>query len=122
MRRGETMPVVPMAISLFPPRSPSGSERANLSAYWALILPGSLAVPGFWFVDRANGMVYDDPLAYRLALGVAGLAALLATYASPVARRHVRSLAAVPVYASSAFMMVTAIRNGRPPTSPTWSP
>ena len=103
-----------MAISLFPPRSPSGSERANLSAYRALILLGSLAVPGFWFMDRANGMVYDDPLAYRLALGVAGLAALLATYASPVARRHVRSLAAVLVYASSAFMMVTAIRNGLP--------
>ena len=119
MRHGGMTLVVPMAVSLFPFRSPSGSERANLSAYWARILLGSLAVPGFWFMDRANGMAYGDPLAYRLALGVAGLAALLATYASPVARRHVRSLAAVLVYGSSAFMVVTAIRNGRPPTSPT---
>ena len=103
-----------MAASLFPPLSPSGSERANLTAYRALILLGSLAIPGFWFLDQANGLAYDDPLAYRLALGGAGLAALLATFVSPVARRHVRGLAAALVYAASAFMSATAARNGLP--------
>ena len=103
-----------MAASLFPPLSSSGSERANLNAYRALMLLGSLAVPGFWFLDQASGMDYADPLAYRLALGAVGLAALLSTYVSRIARRHVRGLTAALVYATCAFMSATSARNGLP--------
>ena len=103
-----------MAASLFPLLSASGSARVNLNAYRTLILLGSVAVPGFWFLDRASGLAYDDPLEYRLALGAVGLAVLAATYVSDAARRHVRGLTVALVYATSGFLSFTAVRNGLP--------
>ena len=103
-----------MAISLFPPLSADGSDRVNLNAYRALILVGSVAIPGFWFLYQADGASYDDPLAYRLAISGAGLLALLSTYVSRTACRHVRHITVALAYVSGSFLSWTAVRNGLP--------
>ena len=48
--------------------TPSSLTDGGLRAHrWAIVL-GAVAIPTFWVLDRLQGLVYNDRLAYRLAL------------------------------------------------------
>ena len=90
----------------------SRSDAAALRPYRLIMLLGSVAISAFWVLDRANGLVYDDPFAYRAAVSALGLAVLGATYAGPRARRFVGAATVGLVYVIVAFLTWTAAKNG----------
>ena len=108
-----------------PPARPPNSDRpaplvgggasrrvTDLTAHRAMIVLGAVAIPLFWALDRLHGAVYDDPLAYRLALSAAAFGVLALTYASGAVRHHVRVLTVGFIYVIAAFFGWTAAKNG----------
>ena len=83
-----------------------------------MILMGSLAILLFWGLDRLNGLVYDDPLVYRLAISGTALFILGLTYVSGPLRRHIRSVTTGFTCCVAAFFAWTATKNG---LDPSWS-
>ncbi|MEO0559157.1 MAG: PAS domain-containing protein, partial [Bacteroidota bacterium] len=93
-------------------------QAAELKAHRLMILLGAFAIVVFWFLDRMNGLVYDDPLIYRIAIAGYALAVLGLTYVSGPFRRHVRLLTTTSTCGVNAFFAWTAAKNG---LDPSWS-
>jgi len=83
-----------------------------------MILLGSFAIVLFWGIDRLNGLVYDDPLIYRVAISGFALSVLGLTYVSDPFRRRVRLLTTSSTCGIVAFFAWTAAKNG---LDPSWS-
>ncbi|GAB5533901.1 MAG: hypothetical protein Rubg2KO_01500 [Rubricoccaceae bacterium] len=83
-----------------------------------MILFGACIIVLFWFVDRLNGLVYDDPLIYRVVIAGYALSILGLTYISDPFRQRVRVLTTSSTCGIVAFFAWTAAKNG---LDPSWS-
>ena len=79
-----------------------------------MILLGAVSITGFWVLDRASGLVYDDPVGYRLGLSATALAVLGLSYIDARVRRNIRPIMVAVVYVIAAFFSWTGTRNGLP--------
>ena len=104
--------VPPAPDAVLPTSDPE--EAFALRPYRLIIGLGSVAIPLFWAVDRANGLVYDDPLAYRLVVSALGFAVLASTYAGERARRAAFAAMVGLVYVIVALVTWIGVRNGLP--------
>ncbi|WP_412069853.1 response regulator [Rubrivirga sp. IMCC43871] len=86
----------------------------DLRAHRATILLGAVAVPAFWVLDQMAGLVYDDPLEYRLAISGIAVLVLALTYVDDRVRRHVRVVMISVIYLIAAYFSWTAVKNGLP--------
>ena len=79
-----------------------------------MLLIGGVAASGFWFLDRATGFVYDDPLAVRLALSGLALATLGLSYVSERVLTRLRAFAVVYIYVAIGYFSYVGTSNGLP--------
>ncbi|MEM1115491.1 MAG: ATP-binding protein, partial [Bacteroidota bacterium] len=98
--------------------APLPSGHLDLPALRWMVVLGAAALPGFWALDRFQGYVYDDPLAYRLILTAGALALLGLSFVSGRVRNHLWPLSIGYVHVLAAFFAWTAVRNG---LDPRWS-
>ena len=88
------------------------SDDAHLRALRWMIALGGVAIVAFWMVDWLTGKVYDDPLAYRLALAAGAFVVLGFSFVDPRVRRWLWPISAVYITIVGAFFSWTAAKNG----------